>query len=524
MNAELSKKYVRLYNDAILKIFPTETIEQVFGNALPSVLELNKMTFPENVIANYPKCNETKILDEVCNPLFEQKRIFLEFIQENFPELTNQWSQNVGKLLDIEKKVKDFIKKMEVNTPRVMESEPLEIVVTLHDIIGNFSTTSFGSPHCLSEKLFLAILFAIKKKVNVFELKRGYNLKFKFAKSSFGKSGLQKSSVICSSDKSITESTDPVDASTNFFKLKLTKLDEAALAQQVKMNRQAAPEGAAEAAKAKAAAEATSTPGAEAAEAAEATAAAEATSTPGAGAAAEAPPDAAPTPVQPVAVLGNEAATYAAQEDNTAKQKKPLEIQPHPGPAEAPPATMRGDELFEKHKDSSINKEYKDDDFENYRRSVLEKFKSEESYYDTEFSELPKPTEYQLKIVKSVIARNENLFNNLLDLLSLTLSADLYKKLLFIHGIFLTCQFQNTSCSKIATIISGLSTSSNVPVFIGGGSKSRRRHRRHAHKTRRGRGRGSGRKSKSNAKSKTHRRRRHSRVRKHKKNTYTRRR
>ena len=54
-----------------------------------------------------------------------------------------------------------------------------------------------------------------------------------------------------------------------------------------------------------------------------------------------------------------------------------------------------------------------------------------------------------------------------------------------------------------------------------GGSKSRRRHRRKpARKTRRGRTR----KSKSKSKTKTHRHRRHSRIRKHKKNTYTRRR
>jgi hypothetical protein len=56
-----------------------------------------------------------------------------------------------------------------------------------------------------------------------------------------------------------------------------------------------------------------------------------------------------------------------------------------------------------------------------------------------------------------------------------------------------------------------------------GGSKSRRRHRRKpARKTRRGRVHY--RKSKSKSKTKTHRRKRHSRVRKHKKNTYTRRR
>jgi hypothetical protein len=54
---------------------------------------------------------------------------------------------------------------------------------------------------------------------------------------------------------------------------------------------------------------------------------------------------------------------------------------------------------------------------------------------------------------------------------------------------------------------------------LGGGSKSRRKPVR---KTRRGRGRT--RKSKAKAKSKTHRRKRHSRIRKHKKNTYTRRR
>jgi hypothetical protein len=54
-----------------------------------------------------------------------------------------------------------------------------------------------------------------------------------------------------------------------------------------------------------------------------------------------------------------------------------------------------------------------------------------------------------------------------------------------------------------------------------GGSRSRRRHRRKpSRKTRRGRTR----KSKAKAKSKTHRRRHHSHVRKHKKNTYTRRR
>jgi hypothetical protein len=72
----------------------------------------------------------------------------------------------------------------------------------------------------------------------------------------------------------------------------------------------------------------------------------------------------------------------------------------------------------------------------------------------------------------------------------------------------------DTACSNKVRLFNA---PGHTPVSAGG-SKSRRRHRRHARKTRRGRGRT----RKSKAKSKTHRRRHHSRVRKHKKNTYTR--
>ena len=73
---------------------------------------------------------------------------------------------------------------------------------------------------------------------------------------------------------------------------------------------------------------------------------------------------------------------------------------------------------------------------------------------------------------------------------------------------------------KIRSKLTQSSLSDTAPP-AGGGSRSRRRHRRKpARKTRRGRTR----KSKVKSKTKTHRRRRHSRVRKHKKNTYTRRR
>jgi hypothetical protein len=483
MNAQLSEKYVELYNYAILKIFSPETMELLFGKNIESSIGHWKMTFPLKDINTYPECTQRKILYEVCEPLFEQKRIFLEFIQKNFPELTNQGPENVAKLLDIEKKVKDFIKKMEVTSDT--SKSIIQIEVTLHDIIGNFSTTSFGSLHCLSEKLFLAILFAIKKKVNVFELKRGYHLKFKFAKSSFGKSGLQKSSVICSNDKSITESTDPVDDTKNFFELGLLELNNAVKKQEVKMNKQAAAEGAAEAAKAKAAAEATSTPGA--------------------GAAMEAPTDAALTPVQPVAVLGNEAPPDAALGDNTTEEEISQIPPPPPMPVEAqveaPSATMLGDGLYNKHNQNlpSRNDLANDETIKTYRTKILSEF----DQFTT--TELNKDKICELLLISCNGSKLEQ-----------------FKKLLFFREIFASeyCVMSNpkychTIYMKLTNEIEKLQSS----LFSsGGGSKSRRRHRRHAHKTRRGRSR------KPKSKSKTHRRRRHSRIRKHKKNTYTRRR
>ena len=82
------------------------------------------------------------------------------------------------------------------------------------------------------------------------------------------------------------------------------------------------------------------------------------------------------------------------------------------------------------------------------------------------------------------------------------------------------CESQDSINDKIRSKLIQ-SSSSDTPHHAGGGSKSRRRHRRHrkpARKTRRGRTR----KTKSKSKTKTHRRKRHSRIRKHKKNTSSR--
>ena len=481
MDELTQKKFVDLYNDAVLKIFPLDTMILLFGEEIESSIGHWKMMFPPNGMIKYNQCNESKTLDEVCSPIFEQKQIFLDFIKDNFPELTDQEPENVEKLLDIEKKVKDFIQKMEVKSDTT--NPYIKIDVTLHDIIGNFSTTSRGSLHCQSEKLFLAILFAIKNKVHVFELTKNYNLTFKFAKSSIGKSGLQKSSVICSGDKTITESMDPVDTAKNFFGLKHLRLDRAIQDKNVASIKKSLAE-----AGAKAAAEAER-------------------------AAAEAPP----APAVEIPDVNAAAIEELPKVEGESPQTLPA-LEPQPTP-------LTGDGLFEKYREStSINAKDKDADFENYRKSVVQKFKSEESYYDSEFSELPSqgknPTDYQLAIVKSVINKNKNLFDKLMELLSLTSSEDLYKKLIFIHSIFIRCQFSDRSCSKIETIILCLTASTFIQV---GGHKSRHRHRHHARKTRRGRGRT--RKSKAKAKSKTHRHRRHSRVRvrKHKKYTSRRR-
>lgn len=80
-----------------------------------------------------------------------------------------------------------------------------------------------------------------------------------------------------------------------------------------------------------------------------------------------------------------------------------------------------------------------------------------------------------------------------------------------------------SACSNKARLVKNVSPSEGHTAVSAGGSKSRRRHRRRVRKTSRGRGRTRKSKSKSKTKPRTHRRRRHSRIRKHKKNTYTRR-
>ena len=227
----LSAICVGLYNNAILKIFPVDTMKELFGENLESITGDWRMKIIEKNIGNYPNCATRNSDDEYeCNQLKQEKDFFLLFIQTNFPELNTTTAAADENLKYIKKQVKKFIQNMEVKTDLTRPAPNLiQIDVVLHDIIGSLNAISHGSLDCISEKLFLAILLAIKKKVNVFSVR--CNLTFKFSKGNlFSKSsGLQRSSAICSQDKNISESTDPVSANEmkTIFRLDVTDLIQA---------------------------------------------------------------------------------------------------------------------------------------------------------------------------------------------------------------------------------------------------------------------------------------------------------
>lgn len=207
-------KFVDLYNDAVLRIFPTETMIAIFGmfdehnRTITDTEDNNKMILPTGI---------TKIQEKI-----EKKEVFLKFMQTNFSDICGTTPSDVAKLQDVEKNVKKFIERMEVKVNTIIQSF-IEIVVTLHDIIDNLTSTDFSSVHCLSEKVFMAILLAIQMLHYPTPI-NDYKLKFQFAKSYIGKSGLQKSSVICSRSTSISSLNDPVAA--NIFGLKINALSQ----------------------------------------------------------------------------------------------------------------------------------------------------------------------------------------------------------------------------------------------------------------------------------------------------------
>ena len=220
----LSQKYVELYNLAILQIFSSTTMNEIFVmNDTINLTKDNKMLFKVTSLQEYKTTAvqrssielKTKTIEDEYNAMAQKRDNFLDFMRQNFTEIDESTLRGV-----ITKNVEEFIRLMEVK-PKFPITGEITIEVTLHDIIDKLASTSFESEHCKSEKLFMAILLAILM-LHYPTPRNKYKLVFKFAKSLFGKSRLQKSSITCSGNKTITESMDPV--AENIFKLNISKL------------------------------------------------------------------------------------------------------------------------------------------------------------------------------------------------------------------------------------------------------------------------------------------------------------
>lgn len=226
----LSKTYIELYNAAIYKIFESGTMTQIFGQgATTDLIGSNKMIFKVKLFQDYDLAHvegtfnfTREKAEQEYNAMAQKKNNFVVFMQTNFPEITSNGVSGASILQAITINVTKFIGLMQVKPTFPLQGK-ITIEVTLHDIIDKLASTSFDSEHCKSEKIFMAILLAILMlHYPTPTPSNEYNLVFKFAKSYIGKSGLQKSSITCSGDKTITESRDPV--ATNIFNLDNSEL------------------------------------------------------------------------------------------------------------------------------------------------------------------------------------------------------------------------------------------------------------------------------------------------------------
>jgi hypothetical protein len=144
-------------------------------------------------------------------------------MSNNFPNFNNMDLVQGIPFPDIVEKVRQFINKMDVK----MTNTGNNIVVTLHDIKKKY--LSYDSDHCISEKLFMAILLAIQMlHCPTPSPDRKYNLKFKFASTLFtiSRSSLHQSSIKCAKNSimsNLTSNDDPVAA--NIFDFDLTALE-----------------------------------------------------------------------------------------------------------------------------------------------------------------------------------------------------------------------------------------------------------------------------------------------------------
>ena len=129
----------------------------------------NKMTLPTI---------QTKVQEKN-----EKKSKFLDFMETNFTNISGTGVDNTAKLIEVNENVKKFIERMEVKLFKGKSF--ITILATLHDIIDKLTSTDYNSVHCLSEKVFMAILLAIQMLHYPTPINE-YQLTFQFSKSLFG--------------------------------------------------------------------------------------------------------------------------------------------------------------------------------------------------------------------------------------------------------------------------------------------------------------------------------------------------
>ena len=236
------KNYLVLYNEAVNKIFKYYT--KVTSSHNPKhfrLVELEDVYDP----TDYPLVDDEeltpefvekkKVDDEIKNKVKDEMKLcrkkFLDFMKKNLSdnfETLFRGLDDADKYLSFDaivKKVHQFINLMEVKMTGTDTDS--QIVVTLHDIIKKFSSTSSVSDYCISEKLFMAILLAIQMlHCPTPSPENTYLLKFKFSDINFlVLGGLHQSSNKCA-DKNIMSTfknkNDPVAA--NIFDFDLTRL------------------------------------------------------------------------------------------------------------------------------------------------------------------------------------------------------------------------------------------------------------------------------------------------------------
>lgn len=220
MKVDNDSNYISLYNQAIDKIFKnyndaTFTLYQ--DPKYFSTLDSPSPSYHDFLNPKHFKSPNSlsKSATDTCR---EQ---FLSFMSNNFPNFNNMDLVQGIPFLDIVEKVRQFINKMDVK----MTNTGNNIVVTLHDIKTKYS--SYNTDHCISERLFMAILLAIQMlHCPTPSPDREYTLKFKFASTLFIISSLQKSSMQCTKNSEISNlksNDDPVAANIFDFDLRYLK-------------------------------------------------------------------------------------------------------------------------------------------------------------------------------------------------------------------------------------------------------------------------------------------------------------